>query len=1007
MSYSIKNALENVESNNTLSDSTGWKSPLDNSEKTIVIQIGLDSSHSFNRLSFELLDVPQKFSVFYKDQKRNKFVKIKTYSGFVEGTINGTRSGIENQNSWQSFQFSFPFINSDLIEIRINRINSLLPSFNLSKNTRYSIGIKNTQVRFHRTNNEISVINEDDEYKVNYFSPNFALAKDDTFWKSPPLGPNSLYPFYVDLRTDSGNAQVVEFMKLIPLYTDAHLNVYYSNDDSVGPFGLSNNQKTLNLIGETINLDQNWTKDKGILVQSPTYWQLSNSDIKLDLRSSFTIGFIYEPIDFTNTTINHYFWSFTSGTDTLRFYFDPQTTSTNYVKGNLVVKFNNEEKISFADVQFDKDNSYGITVGYNNHDFKWTISTCKLSTNFVSLENATSAFKGFYPETFNFSLNPATQDSSLGYARNLWARQDTFQINYVNSFYSNTDTFIRGLGSLDHRNNGYYNAVLVAPLTEDANVKVGPNVYYYDNKTWTPANRNFILNSSIYNLGRISAKYLKLEFAKPTVQYYNPATSEDVILSVLDFPDWVKEWYLMHEFDTTIDRTLFNNTLFEGKRILNNYSNSYGLNSFKSAIESSQNNLIFNFDQIGYDFFVSEANDDESLRNQIIRNALTLQFPTTSRHNYKTYNHLMSTKRAFFYGIVELSFFKQDQTLVKDNRVYFGDFLGEDIGSIDWVESSTGFFVDNGVAKSANQDDVIESKTFKSFSKFSGLQIAYLESPLKDLMSAEEINFVSTSHISTQGNADVSVVNNLKGTTDGKTILLKRNDDGFYGMETSSIDLLEIFDVASAADLPLAKFVAGCRVRSGDRNPLSYYELRLLSLINSEWKIVAKKQIKLKPNYEWMELDLIYNRSAQDSEFRLEIMHLDSFSDETLYVDMLGLWMERNRWEVSNDNGSNWVPVINNVNNAFGMVSFPSSGNELKIKITSNEASSWASEWLIVPIYDYVPVGMSTPRLFETSNADDPEYQDILDQKLFLPYSTQIPRNYSTMIDVINARREI
>lgn len=1003
MSYSVKNALETGGSINNFTDKTGWISSPDSSEKTIVIQINFDAPHSFNRMSFELLDVPQKFAVFYRDAKRNKFVKINSYTGYVEGTVSGSRAGIEQQNLWNYFQFGFPFINTDVIEIRINRVNNSY-LLNLPKNTRYSVGVRNTQIRFHRVNDEVLVLNEDDQDRVKYFAPNSVLSDDDTFWKSPPLGPNSLYPFYIDLRTQSGKAQVLEFMKLVPLYTGSHVNIYYSNDDSFGPFGLSNNKKTLNLIGNTISINNDWVGGKGILVQSPTYWQLSNQDIKLNLRSPFTIGFTYEPVDLESTA-KHYFWSLDAESENLSCYFLPQVNDPEYVQGDLIVEYNQNEQIKLSDLQLNKDVSYGIIAGYNPKTTEWSLHVAAMdSLESEGIIGNYQAFNGFYPETFSFSMNPDdTVDSTLGFARNIWIKQDVYQYNYASSFIRNTDNFIKGLGDVTRHDSGYYNAVLVAPLTEDLDAKVGPNSFYYNNKTWTPANRSFVLNSSMYNLGRIKAKYLKLEFAKPTVQYYNPATSEDVALPVLDFPDWVKEWYVMHQFDPTMWSETGSSLMFEGRRQITNQSSTYGLNTFKSAIESSQNNIIFNHDQIGYDFFLSDSMDDESIRNQILRNTLTLQFPTTSRHNYKSYDYVMTTKRAFFYGIVELSFFKQDQSLLKDNRVYYGDFLEEDISSVDWINSSTGFFISEEVARSAARNNNIVSETFESFSKFSNLQIAFLESPLKDLLTPEQSNFVTISHLTPSATADVSVVNNLKGTTDGKTILLQRNDSGSYGVTTSEINLLTILQASSASALPLAKFVAGCRVRSGVLNPFANYELRLLSYLNNEWKVAAKKELNLPPDYEWVEIDLVYNRSAADAKFKLEIVCLDSFSNEPMYIDMLSLWMERNRWEVSNNGGSTWVPVIYNVNNAFGMINFPTPGNKLKLRITANEPSSWISEWLIVPIYDYVPVGMSTPRLFDIANSDDPEFQNIMDQKLFLPYSTQIPRNYSTMRDVVTS----
>lgn len=1092
LSYSVKNAMEKLNINNIIAEKEGWKSSLDNVENIISIQIRLDEKRSFNRLSFELLDVPQKFSVYYWNENRNSFFKIQSFTGSVDGNIDGTKIGIETQNVWKTLQFEFPFVESDLIEIRINRVNKALLSLNLPQNTRYSVGIRNVNIRFHRVNSELVALNENNENKVNYFAPASVLSNSSFYWKSPALGPNSLYPFYVDLRKENGKAQPVEFMKLVPLYTGSHVNLYTSDDDSFSSFSVSTNKQFLSFIyqddseteGSTINtVKDNWKENDGVLIKSNNYWQVLNKDIKLNLNSAFTIGLTYKIIDF-NIDI-HYLWSIISEENTLNCFLLPSESISdssilnitngsckdykatfevinhnfsiddyiviseskvtdyngtwkissvddnfitvdintiglpsitsgkvklaNKMIAQLAVQFNDADPIMSEDayVELVEGLSYGIVVGYDPENFNWTLTVCLMDTNDVIKTSITQEFIGFYPLSFN--LNALYTNSAAGYIKNVWVRQDSYQNNYVNSFLRNTDTFIKGLGNTEQRNNGFYNTLLIAELTEDVMARVGPDASYYENKVWTPANKNFILNSSIYKLGRISSKFLKLEFAKPTAQYYNPATHEEVKLPILDFPDWVKEWYLIYRFDETINST-YNNYIFEAKNRLSNNSNSFGMNSIKSAIENSANNLIYNIDQIGSDFLFAPTTDEESVRNQIERNVTTLQFPTASRHNYRYFEYSMPTKRAFFYGIVELSFFNLDQSIEKDNTIYYGDFLDGTIDSVSWIEDYTNFFVtEDKMAMAELEGDSITSRDFISFSNFSSLQIGFLDSPLKDLMTPEKINFVDTSHLSTihlsltntnevvsaTDATDVKVVRNLLGSTDGQTVILEKVGEGYYGLKTETITLPVSQDGV--------KLVAGCRVRSSVKTPLANCELRLLS----NGKIVAKRKLDLPQNYGWAEFDLTYITNPLDTDFQLEIMVLDAFSDEALYVDMLGLWMARNKWEVSNDYGQTWVPVVTNMNHPFGIVSFPSAGNGLKLKITALEPSAWISQWIILPIYDFAPVGMNSPRVFDPSDADDPEFRSILNQKFFSAHSTSIPGNYSIITDVVGSKNRL
>lgn len=1009
LSYSVAGALDGLENVATLYETTGWKSALDNSSDPIVVQIKLDNVRSFNRLSLEMLEVPQKFAIYYMDSKRNKFVRIQGFDGYLTGEVNGSKAGIETQESWQSFRFAFPFVKTDLIEIRITRSTDKLLSFNLPKTTRYSVGLKNVQIRFHRSGPDASGINEDAEYNVEYFAPNSVLDNSSAYWKSPPLGPNSLYPFYVDLRASDGNAQAVEFMKLIPLFSDSHVNLYTSNDEGFGLFSVSTNTKSFTLKQKanspstvSTSLSDNWLENQGILVQSYNYWELFNQDIRANLNTSFTIGFTYNPKNFTNNA-DHYFWNFASDTNSLICYLDPSNTTSTKITGTLYVKYDGTEQVSISNVELEKETEYGIVCSYDSKTFEWHLAICPIGTSSVTREVNVKQFIGFYPSIFRFGYDAgasnATKTTEAGYAQNLWVRQDAYQVNYVNTFFGNTETFINGWGNKKSRSNGFYNAVLVAKLSDGIVAKVGPNASYYENKVWVPANKNFVLNSSTYYLGRINTKFLKLEFAKPTAQYYNPATSEAVYLPIIDFPQWVKTWYENHRFDSTLDARIPNN-LFEGKRQLRNTSSSYGVNNFKTAFESSPNSLIFNEDKIGTDYLLAPVRDEEVLRNQISRNALTPQFPTISRHNYKIFDYLMSSKRAFFYGIVELSFFNLDQSVAKDNKVYYGDFLDANIDDVAWIESNDGFFItEDHVAMSSAPGDVIESKTLKSFSNFNSVQVGLLESSLKDLFTQNKINFVDTSHLSRTDDGVVQVIENMIGSTDGQTVILQRLQDGYYGIETTSTTL--------SSDGGGVKLVAGCRVRSSARKPTSHYELQLLMIDGSSETIVARKPLDLADDYNWQEIDLVYYTNVGEDTFKLKIMDLESFSDETLYIDMLGLWGARNKWELSNDDGTTWVPLINNINNASGLVAFDGPGTELKLKITSLEASSWVSEWIILPVYDFAPVGMGAPRLFDATDAENPDFKEVINQKFFSKYSTSIPRNYSIITDVVGSKNKI
>lgn len=1098
-----------------------WTAP---EAKELVLQFRLDRERPFNRISFDLSNSPMYYSVYYYDSNRQSMVLMKDFrNNALQGYINGiTRlagPGRKEKIEWVSQAFLLNFVKTNLVEIRIKPVKGS------------TVSIRNFYMGWH----VVSPPPPPDEpppppppppqedfpqYELLSFSANDAINVSNTFWQSPPLGPDSVYPFIVDLRNEAGEAQIFDKIKMTPLFTGSHFNVYYSNEEIFDNFHLSYENKTEitlkklieeELISANITEDD-WIEEQGILLNENRIWSFKNSNIRLSTFHPFTIGFQVAPQGFTegvqhlasiegnNSNINLTFDSETIVDDLTSYditsissvgstaslstssanVFDSlnvgdfikisnislskyngiwEVKELNEPENKIIIKFDKtnlplvsgteenpvgtfrlaklmsgnlnlligDNTLNIFSVKLVEDCSYIMGFSWDKLTNKWYLYFAPTRSGTVSVTSNESLieYSGEIPKQIVFGKFDVF-DSFNGIVRNVWAKQDGYHLNTIRNFLRNTSNFIYGVGNRNIRTNGYFNTMLSAPLTTSYQYKFGPNKTYYEAKKWSPVNRDFVLNTDVYDMGLpVQAKFVKLEFSKPITKYYNPATIENVLLPVYSYPERVRRWFIdNNEFATATGNFPVNNFFFEsGPTRRPSPNDRYGLINIKSALDGSRTSTIFNLDQLGIDFALNPSQYNEYLlTKQIQNNSIHMRFPVLGKHRYEVNYIPMRAKKAYFYGIQSLTFIRSDQTKIFDNKTYFGmsydsnwiDELQED-GTIDGFRTT---FKEDEYLIAEEVGATIVSKEFESFSPFQNVQFGALTSPLTDLIPSNKINLIDVSHLSKINLSDetdtstIEIESSVKGTTDGLTVLMRRGKAGIYTVETSSVELSTATTVWANSN-PGITLVAGCRISSKAINPKSIYELRLQAKQNDEWVTCAVQKFVPLANREWSEHEIAYLTQSTETEFKVQIVQTDFDSNEQLLIDMMGLWMSPMKFEIANYNEiegdyvqDGWTTILHNVSNPFGIITVPKT-RLLKLKITAVAEGAWFSGWSAVPHYLNTPINIDN-EIFKQNDwaVSDSLVDRIVNRQMFFSNEAtkMLPRRYSIYNDIIGAR---
>lgn len=246
-----------------------WVSqPRPGNDNTIeVLTVNFKLPLSISEVGWEALRVNSRCDMYYMDREDNWRPLLDEARNAV--TLNLSASAA---SSWyKAHFFCYPIVAKSL-QFRISRFFDPVVG-----NQPYPVGLRNGLIRRNVYEREDGSVGMEPQQDIlgNTFTTyikdwDAAKAFDDkptTFWRSAPqASPLAVCSLYEDMRAQDGSAQLMDGVWMDPVYTGQPVNIYYSNDDTVGT-------RKLSPISAVATTDENtmWRLGAG-------RWDISNAD---------------------------------------------------------------------------------------------------------------------------------------------------------------------------------------------------------------------------------------------------------------------------------------------------------------------------------------------------------------------------------------------------------------------------------------------------------------------------------------------------------------------------------------------------------------------------------------------------------------------------------------------------------------------------------------------------------------------------------------------------------
>lgn len=244
-----------------------------------VLTVNFKLPLSVSEIGFEALRVACHIELWYLDRLNNWRQVLDEARNPVTLDLS-----ISQAQAWYTAHFyCYPFV-AKSVQWRFLRVYDPMVG-----NQPYCVGMRNGLIRrniYTRSDGTQGIEPQQDPIG-NLFTSyikdwDASKAIDDnplTYWKSMPLpDPSAVVSLYLDVRGADGGPQLIDTLYLDPVYSGQVLNLYYSNDDTIGTLKLSP-------ITAVATTDENtqWTQGKG-------RWDISNVGETSDYEFSMTWG---------------------------------------------------------------------------------------------------------------------------------------------------------------------------------------------------------------------------------------------------------------------------------------------------------------------------------------------------------------------------------------------------------------------------------------------------------------------------------------------------------------------------------------------------------------------------------------------------------------------------------------------------------------------------------------------------------------------------------------------
>lgn len=493
-----------------------------NDAKTDVLTVNFKLPLSVSEISAEILRVGCHVEIWYYD-RLNNWRQVMDES-MVPVTLDLSHS---QAKSWYKAHFyCYPLV-AKKIQFRFTRV------FDSTVGTApYSVGMRNALIRrniYTRADGTQGIQPYQDALgnTITSYVKDWDVSKafDDqpyTFWRSMPMpDPEAVVCLYLDCRTTTGAAQLMDSLYLDPLYIQQTLNIYYSNDETVSTLKLSP-------VSAMASTDTNtaWQLGKG-------RWDTSSDPGSSSYRFPFVwgplvsqdcwIGIEWTP-DFDPTdgpAQNPVLFEVTPPTETGQYW---PTVYYDVGAGEIVLELTDGTDTQTYSVAlsppFTQYVPLRIVVGWSYGPDIVLIS--------VTTPNGT--------ELARLDSDPAdlptriTLDGTIGFSdfRGLFTAHIVKLEHHDSStnFQSNPDVYVSPDPEVSDATgvlpaSTLDNAIYAAAWTTQEHGTGGGHETRYQDKTWTPIWRDYVCQKGRLKFPQqISAKFLKLEFTNLTEEPY-------------------------------------------------------------------------------------------------------------------------------------------------------------------------------------------------------------------------------------------------------------------------------------------------------------------------------------------------------------------------------------------------------------------------------------------------------------------------------------------------------
>ena len=489
---------------------------------TEVITTSFRLPLSVSEISTEILRMPCRMEVWYQDRSNAWKPMLDVNRSPISVLV--SRS---DTKSWYKHQAHCYPIVAKQVQFRLTRS----PDPDLA-DIPYPVGLKNTLLRRNVYDRAQGGSFEDyvdimGNVVTRYIKDwDASRATDDnytTFWKSQPLpDPAAVANLYLDVRSPAGGPQVVDKVYLDPVYTGQHLNLYYSNDDTVGPRTLS----PIALPASSV-ANMEWKSSVGLYDLLSTSGQSSYQfllNVGPQAAQAAWIGLEWEPAFAAvgaNLAANPLLLSVNAPADGVfrpTLYYDPATRK-------FALQFFNGSDARVYQT--------GAVTGWAAGDpvrviAGWSYNPNRVWIKVISQTGATLAELDASPTTLpaDVSFDGVVEFANVrGTLTNVVVKlenpnQGAAAFLTDPTGYTDPDPVIRDENgripstSLD-------NAIYAAPFVSREHGSGGSDESHFTAKEWTPVWRDYVALKGFLHLpAPTSMKYLKLEFSNLTEEPY-------------------------------------------------------------------------------------------------------------------------------------------------------------------------------------------------------------------------------------------------------------------------------------------------------------------------------------------------------------------------------------------------------------------------------------------------------------------------------------------------------